>query len=156
MQKYIEINDLDEKSFIGKQTGSVVKIEPKISNQSGNRLSLTPQGLFVADGSTSEYELEETRFVTVPSNGGTASVRQRKLLSTFGKLGMVTLVFRTSRSDRHTVFNLPANAPTPNHLVSVQTYTGGLIWIEPNSRAVVSNSLRANTDYSVTLIGFFS
>lgn len=155
--KFIDLEHLAENSFVGKRTGNNTKIEVLVSRGAGNGLQLRNDGLFVAGASgTTDFVLNPTRFVTVSALGGEEAQNSRKMLSVFGVLGCITLVFKTTNTGRHTIFNLPADAPMPKSMIAAQTYTGGLIWIEPNSRAIIGNNLRANTDYSLTMVGFFN
>lgn len=158
VKKYIELNDLGEKSFVGKQTGGKVKIDLQISRRTNNGIQLLNDGLFMLNSTgLTDYDLTPVSYVTISTNGNAEAQRQRRLMSVFGRLGIVNMVFSTSRgSQRHTIFNIPANAPTPSRMISAQTFDGGLVWCEANARSIIANNLRANTTYSVQLVGFFN
>lgn len=55
-----------------------------------------------------------------------------------------------------TSFTLSSEAPTPKMLIETQTFDGGTIWMDPNTRYIRWRDLRVGQRYIVDLIGFWN
>ncbi|MGX2956425.1 hypothetical protein ACWIYZ_04955 [Ursidibacter arcticus] len=154
VSKFIDFENLDESAFVGVQSGSDIKVKPKISNRSGNALTLTPQGLDVnAGGEVREYTCTWTN----GARSGANDSRERRLLQVNNSnLGILHLDFIVPRRTVMNMVELPNGAPTPTRLIEVQTRDGGFVWIEANSRIVKTKECQTNTRYVIDLIGFFN
>ena len=81
----------------------------------------------------------------------------RHYLSVAGIHGKIHVDFKMVQNSgpRRGLFILPSNAPTPIELIETQTFDGSSIWIDPKSRSVMGNGLKAGVRYIVDLTGYF-
>lgn len=81
---------------------------------------------------------------------------QRRAVTIQNGLGVVHIDFKRTSGTRGLVLTLPDSCPTPSKLIEVQTWDGGSVWLDANSREVQSRGLTANRRYVVDLLGFFN
>lgn len=84
----------------------------------------------------------------------TARSEGRRKLQVKSGFGVLHLDF-TPTATNGKLFDLPENSPTPTGLIEVQTFSGGVVWLEQGSRQVQSQGLRANARVILDLVGFF-
>lgn len=114
----------------------------------------------VVDTPIKEYTLTFTNKATTFLTAQVNDVNRRKMLVK-GGFGILHLDFKSldttvnsnSSSAVH-LFTLPANSPTPAHLIEQQTFDGGVIYIEAGSRNVFG-IVNSNVRYVENLVGFF-
>lgn len=81
---------------------------------------------------------------------------QRRAVTIQDGLGIVHIDFKRTSGTSGLVLTLPDSCPTPSKLIEVQTWDGGSVWLDANSRQVYCNGLTANRRYIVDLLGFFN
>lgn len=81
---------------------------------------------------------------------------QRRAITIQDGLGIVHIDFKRTSGTGGLILTLPANCPTPSKLIEAQTWDGGSVWLDANSREVQSMGLTANRRYVVDLLGFFN
>lgn len=106
------------------------------------------------NNNVTEFVLTKSDRISVFNNDGRQNSRMK--MSVFGRLGILNLDFTPNSSGRIKLFDLPANAPLATTMITNQTHTGGLVWLEANSREIMGNELQAGTRVLVTMIGFFN
>lgn len=79
----------------------------------------------------------------------------RKSLTLSDNLGIIQLNFKRTTTTNGIVATLPPAAPTPIDALAVQTWDGGEVYMNGNSRDVRCKGLSANRRYSINLVGFF-
>lgn len=90
-----------------------------------------------------------------PSVSGHTNQTFRRTLYLQGSFGYIHLDF-VAQGAQGDVAALPATAPTPIGLLEVQTYDGGYVYVDPNSRIIKGGNLTRGTRYIVDIIGFFN
>lgn len=90
-----------------------------------------------------------------PWNNGPLEAQRRAITIQDG-LGIVHIDFKRTSGTGGLILTLPANCPTPSKLIEAQTWDGGSVWLDANSREVQSSGLTANRRYVVDLLGFFN
>lgn len=157
--KFIDLEQLGENSFIGNQTNNQLKINVKIASDSNNRIQLTNNGLLVPPEPAPVTRSYIGTFNASASPTNTRHEGYRKLTTAGnGNIGILHLDFSTTTTNQEKIFILPADAPRPVSLCEVQVARGtstGSIWIDANSRDVYAIGLPTRTRIIVDLIGFW-
>lgn len=130
------------------------------SDLDGTTVGIINDKVSVVTPTVKEYALSFTTKATSNLAGQVNDINRRKLLVRSG-FGIMHLDFksldtsvRVGGSSAVHLFTLPSNAPTPVHLIEQQTFDGGVIYIEANSRNVFG-ILDSNVRYVENLVGFF-
>lgn len=123
---------------------------------------LTPLDLsddFTVGQDNKIHRVKSTKFYTGVFGSNTVSGSNddgwRKRLTLSDNLGIIHLDFKRTNTANGTILTLPSAAPTPVNTLEVQTWDGGLLYIEAGARTVQCRGLSANRRYIADLIGFF-
>ncbi len=111
----------------------------------------------------------DTSHATVKNN----DFAGRTYIMTLGAFGLVHLDFTTSNNPQKfdVIGNFPDDAPLPTHLVEVQTFDGGTVFLGQGKRfnnkgkelawagdgyILIGSTLQANQRYVLNMFGFFN
>ncbi|WP_439327607.1 hypothetical protein [Lonepinella sp. BR2357] len=95
-------------------------------------------------------------FVSGKANANSSNEIYRKLYVQ-GNYGYIHLDFRpVTVSGNVNIATLPTNAPTPSATLEVQTFDGGNVWIDKDSRKIYASGLTTGQRYTVNIPGYFN
>lgn len=82
---------------------------------------------------------------------------QLRMLSVLDGTGKSHLEFKVLQdiNESTVIFKFPADAPNALDRASTQTWDGGKIWYNSNSKNIYGKDLKAGNVYTVDLLGFF-
>nr|DAR25229.1 MAG TPA: hypothetical protein [Caudoviricetes sp.] len=82
---------------------------------------------------------------------------QLRMLSILDGTGKVHLEFKVLQdiTTATVLFKFPEDAPNTLDRASTQTWDGGMIWYNSNSKNIYGKGLKAGNVYAVDLLGFF-
>lgn len=82
---------------------------------------------------------------------------QLRMLSVLDGTGKSHLEFKVLQdiNESTVIFKFPADAPNALDRASTQTWDGGQIWYNSNSKNIYGKGLKAGNIYAVDLLGFF-
>lgn len=163
VHKSVDIDDLDENSFIGVRSSNTNKIliRHKIANIANNILQLTNAGLqVVIPMRRDEFTLDE---ITAKAN--TINGRNGKLQTVgLGGNGIIHIDFtyrgRNDIEAGETIYRINNGAPTCPRLIEIMVERNPnghdtCVWIDPNSRDIKIKRAIAGKRYIVNIPGIF-
>lgn len=82
---------------------------------------------------------------------------QFRMLSVLDGTGKSHLEFKVLQdiNESTIIFKFPTDAPNALDHASTQTWDGGMIWYNSNSKNIYGKGLKARNVYAVDLLGFF-
>lgn len=156
MKQFIQLEDLDDKNFVG-GLGSNNKfaIKPKLNPSNDNMLEYSDEGLIAIP--KFETPLTYTFNLTNVVDKFDDSPARRRLYSQRNGFGYIHLDFMTKNAITSStmIAQLYGTQPVPFEHIEVQTNTGGVIWVSKNSRNIMANNLPSRSRVIVDLIGFW-